>query len=147
MGFKNIEGQLVRWIEELAVYNMEIVHRPGKDHVNADGLSRIPDPLVQCNYYSYICDVQDLPCGGCKYCVRANKQWDRFHDEVDDIVPHYEQSGPNNKQQSTTHGNAPKGSGSYLRPKTHIQHTHPQHLSTSTQTSTNHKSTHRNRMG
>ena len=32
-----------------------------------------------------------------------------------------EQSGPNNKQQSTTHGNAPKGSGSYLRPKTHIQ--------------------------
>ena len=53
MGFKNIEGQLARWIEELAVYNMEIVHRPGKDHVNADGLSRIPDPLVQCNYYSY----------------------------------------------------------------------------------------------
>ena len=59
----------------------------------------------------------------------------------------YEQSGPNNKQQSTTHGNAPKGSGSYIRPKTHIQHTHPQHLSTSTQTSTNHKSTHCNRMG
>ena len=49
MGFKNIEGQLARWIEELAVFNMEIVHRPGKDHVNADGLSRIPDPLVQCN--------------------------------------------------------------------------------------------------
>ena len=33
----------------------------------------------------------------------------------------YEQSGPNNKQQSTTHGNAPKGSGSYLRPKTHTR--------------------------
>ena len=45
MGFKNIEGKLARWIEELAVYNMEIVHRPDKDHVNADGLSRIPDPL------------------------------------------------------------------------------------------------------
>ena len=40
-----------------------------------------------------------------------------------------------------------KGSGSYLRPKTHIQHTHPQHLSTRTQTSTDHKSTHYNRMG
>ena len=59
----------------------------------------------------------------------------------------YEQSGPNNKQQSTTHGNAPKGSESYLRPKTHIRHTHPQHLSTSTQTSTNNKSTRCNRMG
>ena len=47
---------------------------------------------------------------------------------------------------NTTHGNAPKGSGSYLRPKAHIQHTHPQHLSTCTQTSTNHKSTHCNRM-
>ena len=66
---------------------MEIVHRPSKDYVNADGRSRIPDPIVQCNYYSYICDSQDLPCGGCKYCVRANEQWDRFHGEVDDIVP------------------------------------------------------------
>ena len=79
MGFKNIEGQLARWIEELAVYNVEIVHRPGKDHVNADGLSRIPDLLVQCNYYSYGCDVQDLSCGGCLYCAQANKQWDRLH--------------------------------------------------------------------
>ena len=87
MGLKNIEGQLARWIGELSVYNMEIVHRPGKDHVNADGLSRIPDPLVQCNYYSYGRDVQDLPCSGCKSCVRKNEQWDRFHDEVDDIVP------------------------------------------------------------
>ena len=34
-----------------------------------------------------------------------------------------------------------------MRPKTHIHHTHPQHLSTRTQTSTNHKSTHCNRMG
>ena len=36
----------------------------------------------------------------------------------------YEQSGHTNKQQSTTHGIAPKDSGSYLRPKTHIQHIH-----------------------
>ena len=44
----------------------------------------------------------------------------------------YEQSGHTNTQQCTTHGNAPKGSGSYLRPKAHIQQTHPQHLSTRT---------------
>ena len=35
----------------------------------------------------------------------------------------YEQSGLQSKQHCTTHGNAPKGSGSYLRPKIHIQHT------------------------
>ena len=28
-----------------------------------------------------------MPCGGCKYGVRANEQWDRFHDELDGIVP------------------------------------------------------------
>ena len=44
----------------------------------------------------------------------------------------YEQSGPQNKQHYTTHGNAPKGSGSYLRTKTHIQQTHSQHLGTLT---------------
>ena len=49
--------------------------------------------------------------------------------------------------QCNTHDNARKGFGSYLRPKTHIQHTHPQRLGTRTQTSTNNKNTHCNRMG
>ena len=40
---------------------------------------------------------------------------------------------------NTTHGNAPKGSGHYLRSKTHIQHTHSRHLSTRTQTTTHDK--------
>ena len=36
-----------------------------------------------------------------------------------------EQSGPQNKQHCTTHGNAPKGSGSYFRPKlTYSTHIH-----------------------
>ena len=51
------------------------------------------------------------------------------------------------KQRYTTYGNAPKRYGSYLRSKTHIQHTHSQHLSTRTHTSTNNKSTHRNSIG
>ena len=41
---------------------------------------------------------------------------------------------------------ASKDSGSYLKPKPHIQHTHSHHLSTRTHSSTNNKSTHRNRM-
>ncbi|VDI36546.1 Hypothetical predicted protein [Mytilus galloprovincialis] len=51
LNFKNIEGQLARWIEELSQYNMLVQHRPGKKHVNADALSRIPDTLNECNSY------------------------------------------------------------------------------------------------
>lgn len=40
--FKNPEGQIARWIEVLAAYDMKIEHRPGRLHRNADGLSRIP---------------------------------------------------------------------------------------------------------
>ena len=29
----------------------------------------------------------DLLCGGCHYCTRAHKQWARFTDDVDDVVP------------------------------------------------------------
>ena len=53
----------------------------------------------------------------------------------------YAQSEPQNKQHCTTHDNPPKGFGSYLRPKTHIQQTHSQHLSTRTQASTTNKNT------
>ena len=102
------------------------------------------------------------PCGVCGKGVQANsvqctvcKKW--IHKRCSGVRGDLSRvadgfscrrcDGTIQEQQSTTHGNAPKGSGSYLRPKTHIQHTHPQHLSTSTQTSTNHKSTHCNRMG
>ena len=38
--FKEPEGQVARWLEILAEYNMEIEHRQGKQHCNADALSR-----------------------------------------------------------------------------------------------------------
>jgi len=38
---KNLEGQVTRWLEALASYDMNIEHRSGKAHQNADGLSRI----------------------------------------------------------------------------------------------------------
>ena len=42
MNFKNPEGQVARWIEFLSVFHMDIEHRPGRRHGNADGVSRIP---------------------------------------------------------------------------------------------------------
>ena len=54
MRFKNPEGQIGRWLEVLATYNFEIKHRAGRQHGNADGLSRRPfDP---CNF----CTKQEL---------------------------------------------------------------------------------------
>ncbi|KAK3083081.1 hypothetical protein FSP39_013432 [Pinctada imbricata] len=40
LNFKNPEGQMARWLETLAMFNMTIEHRPGTQHKNADSLSR-----------------------------------------------------------------------------------------------------------
>lgn len=40
--FKQPEGQIARWLQKLQEYNFSIIHRPGKQHSNADALSRIP---------------------------------------------------------------------------------------------------------
>ena len=85
--FKNPIGQLARWLEELQEYDMEILHREGRKHRNADGLSRIPDTLEQCDCYHAGVTLESLPCGGCPYCTRAHNQWARFNEDVDDVIP------------------------------------------------------------
>ena len=40
--FKEPVGQVARWIERLTEYDVDIEHRPGKEHANADALSRYP---------------------------------------------------------------------------------------------------------
>lgn len=40
--FKNPEGQVARWIEQLQEYDFKTEHRSGKTHGNADALSRRP---------------------------------------------------------------------------------------------------------
>lgn len=42
ISFKDLEGQLARWLERLQQYEFEIIHRKGQLHQNADGLSRRP---------------------------------------------------------------------------------------------------------
>ena len=46
--FRNPEGQLARWQEELQEYDFECIHRPGKQHKNADALSRRPPRHANC---------------------------------------------------------------------------------------------------
>ena len=38
--FKEPEGQVARWLETWAEFDYEVVHRPGKQHHNADASSR-----------------------------------------------------------------------------------------------------------
>jgi len=40
--FKQPEGQMACWLQKLQEYNFTIVHCPGRQHVNADALSRLP---------------------------------------------------------------------------------------------------------
>lgn len=44
--FQGLEGQLARWLEQLASFQYKIVHRPGCVHANADALSRLPAFLL-----------------------------------------------------------------------------------------------------
>ena len=84
--FKDPQGQLARWMEELSQYNMVVKHRSGSKHGNADALSRIPDRLTPCASYVAGIKPADLPCGGCHYCLRADQQWSDFTRDVDEAV-------------------------------------------------------------
>ena len=87
LGFKNVEGQLARWLEELVLYDMVVIHRPGKEHVNADALSRIPDPLTYCDNYVADVTIEQLPCYPCAFCKRADTEWARFGSDIDYVRP------------------------------------------------------------
>ena len=62
--FRNIQGQLARWLQKLQQYNFSVLHRPGNRHHNADTFSR-------------------RPCFGseCKYCLRAEEGHDSSKNE------------------------------------------------------------------
>ena len=76
--FKDPQGQLACWMEELSQHNMVVQHRPGTKHGHADALSRKPDSLTPCTSYLAGIKPADLLCGGCHYCVRADQQWGNF---------------------------------------------------------------------
>ncbi|CAL9699311.1 unnamed protein product [Knipowitschia caucasica] len=85
--FKCPEGQLARWLEELSQYDFHIEHRAGKQHANADALSRLPNNMDKCDCYQAGINLSDLPCKGCRYCWKVHEQWAKFEEDVDDVVP------------------------------------------------------------
>ncbi|KAL1254314.1 hypothetical protein QQF64_016543 [Cirrhinus molitorella] len=52
LNFRQPEGQVARWLEILQEYDFEIQHRPGRQHANADALSRRPCLSDECCYCS-----------------------------------------------------------------------------------------------
>ncbi|VDI62766.1 Hypothetical predicted protein [Mytilus galloprovincialis] len=87
VNFKEPQGQLARWLEELSQYDLVIKHRPGKQHIDADVLSRLPDRLKECPHYTADTILASLPCKGCNYCQRAHQSWAQFLCDVDEAVP------------------------------------------------------------
>ena len=57
---------------------MILKHRPGDKHGNADALSRIPGSREYCEAFKRGVKPSDLPCGGCDYCTRADRNWGTF---------------------------------------------------------------------
>ena len=92
ISFKNTEGQLARWMEELVQFDMVVVvHRTGKLHVKADALSRIPDTGGYCPNHHAGVSLSALPyysrLNPCKFCTTTEARWARFEDKVDYVVP------------------------------------------------------------
>ena len=59
---------MARWLQILAPFDFEIQHRPGRKHVNADALSRIP--CKQCGRHAQEVLIQSLTTGS-----PENEKW------------------------------------------------------------------------
>ena len=40
-----------------------------------------------CRGYKAGVKIEELPCGGCRFCGRMQDKWGKFEEEVDDVVP------------------------------------------------------------
>jgi hypothetical protein len=62
VNFREPEGQMCRWLQQLQGYDFEIQHRPGKIHGNADALSRRPCVNTFCKH----CERTEKKCSAVK---------------------------------------------------------------------------------
>ena len=67
LNFREPEGQVARWMQQLQEYDFEIQHRPGLKHSNADALSRRPCFEDSCRH----CDKLDAKSVGARSPLRV----------------------------------------------------------------------------
>ena len=65
---------ILRWLQYASSFDFEVAYRPGKNHENADGLSRPP-------YHAHGCDKQDCIC--IKSARKNARALEQFHEEPD----------------------------------------------------------------
>ena len=80
--FKDPDGQVMRWIQQLSCYDFKIVHRPGTKHGNADALSRIV--------------VNDQ-----EFCKQCNLPWNYVYHDIKDICDSVKPSDNSNRMNLT----------------------------------------------
>lgn len=68
--FKEPDGQIARWLQQLASYTFQIQHRPGKRHGNADGLTRM--------------NIQNGKCKQCKLNVTEATDEEQYY-HIEDL--------------------------------------------------------------
>ena len=86
--FKKPQGLIARWLMYLGEFCFDIVHVKGTE-TPADAPSRqgLPEGIKDCDCYNAGTDITKLPCYPCKFCEKIYKQWKRYENEIDDILP------------------------------------------------------------
>ena len=59
--FKDTEGMMARWLHTLQRFQFSIMHRAGREHGNADGLSRAPSTPCNCPTVDTAVELSDQP--------------------------------------------------------------------------------------
>ena len=78
--FKDPVGQVARWLEALSQYTFDIQHRPGRNHQNADSMSRKDYEDSGCTHQNKE-EIEQCPD-----CLQTKEEWQEFIDDIDTVV-------------------------------------------------------------